>query len=603
MFGNFLYFIIVLLIYSTAPISRKPESPLFESLELFLALTAVFAMLARIQFYRLEKRIAQDSFSLSDQQFNSLVTRYSVLAVILFAADIYWLNLPSYLTPHFTLVPTIQTLIFIGIFVGYLAIVWGSAYHAYRLLYNTELSWSGYVGSNISFSLPVLFPWLLLSLVSDIIHALPFETPAKILSTPAGEIAFFLFFLLITVIIAPVMIQKFWRCRRLEDSWERYRIEMLCRRAGLEYNDILYWPIFEGRMITAGVMGLMKRFRYILVTKALLSHLSMNEIEAVIAHEIGHVKKRHLLLYLLFFMGYMLLSYAVFDIAVYGMMYIEPLYRAMTELVSFQTAHSLIIGTASVGIFLIYFRYIFGYFMRNFERQADTYVYTLFDSAAPLISTFEKITLHSGQSPDKPNWHHFSVSERVDYLKKCEYDRTWIVRQDKKVRKGIVSYLVAVLVFSSLGIYFNTQALESTLLREIGKNPRSASLYELLGDMYYTRKDYQKTAQAYEKSLELDADNPKVLNNLAWLYATSEDRHIRDSERAVNLAQRAVSLSAEPHIWDTLAESYYANKEYENSVFAGKKALELAKHDKSYYENQLKKFMRAVIESRGRIAI
>jgi tetratricopeptide (TPR) repeat protein len=347
----------------------------------------------------------------------------------------------------------------------------------------------------------------------------------------------------------------------------------------------------------------MKRFRYILVTKALLSHLSMNEIEAVIAHEIGHVKKRHLLLYLLFFMGYMLLSYAVFDMAIYGVMYIEPLHRFLTGIVSFQTAYSLMVGIAAIGIFLIYFRYIFGYFMRNFERQADTYVYTLFDTAAPLISTFEKITLHSGQSPDKPNWHHFSVSERVDYLKKCEYDRRWIGRQDKKIRKSIVSYLVGVLMLSGVGVYFNSQALETTLLREIGRNPRSASLYELLGDMYYTQKKYDKTAQAYEKSLELASDNPKVLNNLAWLYATSEDGHIRDTNRAVDLAQRAVSLSGEPHVWDTLAESYYANKEYENSVFAGKKALELASHDKAYYEKQLKKFMRAVIESRGRIAI
>ena len=29
--------------------------------------------------------------------------------------------------------------------------------------------------------------------------------------------------------------------------------------------------------------------------------------------------------------------------------------------------------------------------MRNFERQADTYAYAFFNSAKPLISTFEKI--------------------------------------------------------------------------------------------------------------------------------------------------------------------------------------------------------------------
>ena len=66
------------------------------------------------------------------------------------------------------------------------------------------------------------------------------------------------------------------------------------------YANILYWPIFGGRMITAGVMGLIKKFRYILVTNGLLQMLEPEEIDAVIAHEIGHIKKQHLLFYLLF---------------------------------------------------------------------------------------------------------------------------------------------------------------------------------------------------------------------------------------------------------------------------------------------------------------
>ena len=45
-------------------------------------------------------------------------------------------------------------------------------------------------------------------------------------------------------------------------------------------------------MITAAVMGLIKKFRYILVTQGLLQMLEPEEIDAVIAHEIGHVKKK-----------------------------------------------------------------------------------------------------------------------------------------------------------------------------------------------------------------------------------------------------------------------------------------------------------------------
>lgn len=612
MFGNFLYFIIILLIYTTAPSPQESNFPLAESLEIFLALVAVFALFTRFEFQRLEKRICTDSFFQSDHRFNSLITRHSIIAIAVFAIDIYWLNLPTFAAPFFSILPTLQALLFIGIFVGYLAMIWAFAYPSYRLLYNSELSGRGYVTSNISFALPVLLPWLILSLVSDIIQVLPFEPLKQFLSTTVGEISYFLFFLFATAIAGPALIQKFWQCTPLEDCWERRRIEALCQRAGLEYADILYWPIFEGRMITAGVMGLIRRFRYILVTKALLTHLSIDEIESVIAHEIGHVKKRHLLFYLFFFIGYMLLSYTVFDLAVYGLMYIEPLYRMVNVAGFSQTAFSAWVSIVIILIFLIYFRFIFGYFMRNFERQADTYIYNLFDNAVPLISTFEKITLTSGQSPDKPNWHHFSITERVDYLKKCETDRGWIDRHDKKIRKSIAVYLAGILLIGGVGFHlnftesgrkFNSRLLEKIVVREIEKNPKNARLYGVLGDMYYTQKNYKKTMETYEKSLELEPDNPHVLNNLAWLYATVENKKLRDSERAVELAQRAAAILQAPYILDTLAESYYANKDYEKAASVSKKAIEIATRDRAYYESQFKKFMRAVIEADRSIKI
>lgn len=59
------------------------------------------------------------------------------------------------------------------------------------------------------------------------------------------------------------------------------------------------------------------------------------------------------------------------------------------------------------------------------------------------------------------------------------------------------------------------------------------------------------------------------------------------------LAVRASELSSEPHIMDTLAESYYINKRFEEAVKAGQKALELSRTNRSYYEKQLKKFKNA----------
>ncbi len=606
MFANFIYFIIVLLIYATYLPPDEPNLAPLETSILFLCLIIVFAYFTRMLFHRLEKRIPKDNILRVDHKINAIITQQSVMAIVLFAVDIYGLSLTSFFKniPLFTVIPTLQALVFIGLFVFYLAIIWACAYGPYKRLYITDLSRRSYVLSNISFSIPVLFPWFLLSGIADIINALPFELPKRFLSTPEGQVIYFLFFLSTVVIIGPAMIQKFWRCKPLESGYVRSRIEKLCRRAGLEYSNILYWPIFGGRMITAGIMGLIKKFRYILITKALVRHLEPEEMDAVIAHEIGHIKRKHLHFYLVFFIGYIFLSYTIFDLLIYFIIYTDPAYRLISSAgINHDTIISAVFSLIIIIIFFIYFRYIFGYFMRNFERQADTYVYALFPSAKPLISTFKKIAATTGQPPDRPNWHHFSIKERIEYLNLCEQDKTYITRQDRKIKKSIAAYLAAIVIIGGIGYNLNygetgkklsKHFIEKILLREINKTPDNPHLYSNLGDLYYNINDYTETIRAYEKSIDLKPDNPHVLNNLAWLYATCDDKNLRNPERALDLALKAADLEESPHILDTLAECYYINGQLEEAVSTESYALRIAKKQRSYYENQLKKFMGAV---------
>jgi Zn-dependent protease with chaperone function len=604
-FVNFIYFIIVLLIYATYQPPDEPNLTPLATAILFLGLIIVFAYFTRMQFHKLEKQIPKDNILRLDHKINAIITQQSVVAIVLFAIDIYGLSLTSFFEniPLFTVIPTLQALVFIGLFVLYLAIVWGYAYGPYKRLYITDLSRRSYVLSNISFSIPVLFPWFLLSGIADIINALPFELPKRFLSTPEGQVIYFLVFLSTVVIIGPAMIQKFWRCKPLESGYVRSRIEKLCRRAGLEYANILYWPIFGGRMITAGIMGLIKKFRYILITEALVRHLEPEEMDAVIAHEIGHVKRKHLHFYLVFFIGYIFLSYTIFDLLIYFIIYTDPVYWLINSTdINHDTIISAVFSLSIIIIFFIYFRYIFGYFMRNFERQADTYVYALFPSAKPLISTFKKIAAMTGQPPDRPNWHHFSIKERIEYLNLCEEDKTCIIRQDRKIKKSIAVYLAAIVIIGGIGYNLNygetgkklsKHFIEKILLREINKTPDNPYLYSNLGDLYYNINDYTETIRAYEKSIDLKPDNPHVLNNLAWLYATCDDKNLRNPERALNLALKAADIEESPHILDTLAESYYINGQLEEAVSAESYALRIAKKQRSYYENQLKKFMTA----------
>ncbi len=606
MFGNFIYFIVALLIYTTYQPASEPQVGPFYSLIMFFGLIAVFAAGTRMIFRSINQRIGRTDFASLDYQFNSAVTRQCVMAIFIYAIDIYVLNIGVWLRQIalFKLFPTFEALCFLGVFIFYLCLVWGFSHKTHTNLYKTGVSRKDHILSNITFSLPILLPWFILSITADIINNLPFELPKKMLLSTEGQIVYFLGFLVLIAIIGPTLIQKFWGCRPLKSGRMRYRIDLLCRKSNMPYKDIMIWPLFGGRMITAGVMGLIRQFRYILVTPALLNYLEPYEIDAVIAHEIGHIKKKHLLFYLLFFAGYLILAFSILDFITYIIIYAEAAFGFLGQRANtYATFTSISFSIMMIAIFLVYFRYIFGYFMRNFERQADVYAYTIMKDATPLVTTFEKIAAASGQPKDQPNWHHFSIQERIDYLLKCESDERWVHRHNKKVKKSIMIYILALclvgwmgfqLSFGAAGNRMNAGFIKSLIEKRVQQEPKNAELHVLLGDLYYSEKNLRRAANAYERALQFEPDNTRALNNLAWLYATAEREKFYQPQKALALAKRAADLKQQPHILDTLAEAYFINGEYEKAIEIEKRALSKARGDTSYYQKQLKRFQRGI---------
>jgi Zn-dependent protease with chaperone function len=606
MFSNFIYLIIAILIYALYRPSDSPGLSSAEALVMTAGCLVAFYMLSRWFFRRLAADIdAIDAFS-ADSRHASLLTRQSIMAIVLFAFIVHGLGLPS-LFNEWTLFETLPTLLavcFLLLFLLLLSIVWHNAYPSYRQLYGPDLSHRIYIISNWRMSVPILIPWVMISLMADIILALPFDSPKRFLGTTEGEVAYFLTFLILVAVFAPLVIQRLWGCTPLEPGFYRKRIEDLCQRAGIGYRNIMYWPIFGGRMLTAGVMGIARRFRYILVTDSLLRSLSPDEIDAVIAHEIGHVKKHHLLYYILFMAGFMLISFAIYDVTIFLIFSAKPLYQMILSLGLDQaTIISSLFSGVFLVMFLFYFRFVFGYFMRTFERQADGYVYSLFDTALPMIATFQKIAATSGQSPDKPNWHHYSIRERIDYLLKCEHNRLWIDRHNRKVRYSLLIFAIAMISLGLLGYqlnygragqHINAHFLEEILKQEIIDSPHNAELYSLLGDLKYSQNFLRETADAYEQSLALDPENPQVLNNLAWLYATSEDESVRHPTRALSLALQAEKLDPSAHILDTLAECYFINGDIASAIHVEQRAVDTAKEKHTYYQDQLERFRKAL---------
>lgn len=607
MFANFIYFLVALILYSTSEFpGTTGEIPDHAGLT-GLFLTALFYLICRLTFNRLEQRAKISGTWNVDHLLDKNLSRLSILALFLFAADIYVLRLNLLFDDFkiFKIFPTFEAVLFLSLFLFYLVIVWNAAWKIQKNYFADSVSQKNFVISNISFSLPALLPWFLLSCTADLIELIPFEQPGKFLSTPQGEILYVLIFLVAVACFGPLLIQKIWRCKSLEPGPVRNRIETMCSKAGLPYNDILKWELFGGSMITAGVMGLWGKFRYILVTPAMTTLLKADEIDSVIAHEIGHIQKKHIHFYVLFFAGYIACVYSIFD-PLFLVVYTAPIIK-LTNFAGIapDTAITLMLSLVLIVLFLLYFRYVFGFYMRNFERQADIHAYKYMPNAQSLINTFYKIASFSRHSKDKPNWHHYSISQRIAFLEKCEIKPELIEKHNKKVTLMIQIYLLAIVLICFTGYHFNFGAgkdgmnrfiAEKLITRQLSAEPDNIEVLLLAGDYFYNEEHFEKAVQLYMRAIQIQPENPHALNNLAWLYATSSVPAFRNPQKALELATKAVALDRSAHILDTYAEACFLNNQFENALTAAKEALYKAPDRQAYYIGQVKRFEKIIVQ-------
>lgn len=88
----------------------------------------------------------------------------------------------------------------------------------------------------------------------------------------------------------------------------------------------------------------------------------------------------------------------------------------------------------------------------------------------------------------------------------------------------------------------------------------------------------QPAIEQYYKVLQLEPDNLEVLNHLARILATVEDKRIRNPDDAVKFAQRACELTKyeQPNLLDTLAAAYAAAGRFVDAIEMAEKAINLA---------------------------
>jgi tetratricopeptide (TPR) repeat protein len=237
-----------------------------------------------------------------------------------------------------------------------------------------------------------------------------------------------------------------------------------------------------------------------------------------------------------------------------------------------------------------------GFFMRNFERQADLHSALTMETPLPVIRSLEKIALLSGKSRALPSWHHFSIKERVDYLWRFLREPGLVRRHNRFVRASLLFYFVMIV---GLGYFVNSKVMrqnvnyvliEKTLERQIAEEPNNVTLHEYVAMIYHEMGRMEKAIRTYERVIHLDPSRAVALNNLAWIMVTVPDEDLRNRERALVLAKEAVKLERSSVFLDTLAEAYYKNGFISEAIDTIEEAISAATENRKYYEEQLEKF-------------
>lgn len=213
----------------------------------------------------------------------------------------------------------------------------------------------------------------------------------------------------------PLLLKRLWPTEPLPPGALRARLEAAAARLDLRVRDLLVWKT-DGRVVNAVVTGLAPRVRYVIFTDALLAEFDDDELEAIFAHEAGHVRRRHLAsraLALLLPVLLFLVCRRAFPNAVAA----QSAWLARHGLsVALQGPLLLLLGVGSYGLG------VFAAYSRLLEHEADLFACQgasgigSAESSERFVAALEKLGRAAGLRRTAAGWLHPSIAGRAAFL-------------------------------------------------------------------------------------------------------------------------------------------------------------------------------------------
>jgi STE24 endopeptidase len=226
-------------------------------------------------------------------------------------------------------------------------------------------------------------------------------------------VIFLALFVLMAQVAPVILFPIFYKFAPLDNDELKRRLSQLGERAGMPIRGVYEWKLSEKtKKANAALTGLGST-RRIILADTLLENYSTDEIEAVLAHELGHHVHRHILKSIAVQAA---VTFAGFWLASEVLRYAVDTARQFESLSDFATLPLLVLVSSVMSVLLMP---VLNAYSRFNERQADRYCFQSVRSVEPFVTAMNKLAAQNLAERQPSKWverlfhSHPSITNRV----------------------------------------------------------------------------------------------------------------------------------------------------------------------------------------------
>ncbi len=269
--------------------------------------------------------------------------------------------------------------------------------------------------------LPMLVPLLIPLLLTQVARAIAAQYAPEYVDE--AQVCGAILGALLLLSLGALLVPRLLGLHRLAAGELRSDLELLAHDAGIGVREIWVWPT-DGLVANAAVMGIFPGLRCVMLSDALLECMPRAQVRAVMAHELGHVARKHLAWMIVVVLAcWTLAGVLATPVAEWSF---NALAQDMDEAAREQLLQAAVVARDLA--VLVLGLCAFGFASRRFERQADSYAVQLLstraghDDATPeavdaMVGALGSVALLNHVAVARGSWRHGSIAWRQEYLR------------------------------------------------------------------------------------------------------------------------------------------------------------------------------------------